>query len=127
MQEFMLYIRNRSDHDTSWPANRRAEFLKKCELYIDGLKKNGILIAAQPLGRQGSILSGAPGQWKESPIDEQDDVYVGYYHIRAKDVTEAIAIAKENPEFEYSSTASAEVRLIKTVEETTGYQYPSET
>lgn len=49
---------------------------------------------------------------------------MGNYHILAKDMDEAISIAKENPEFEYGTTARIEVRLIKTKEETTDYVYP---
>jgi hypothetical protein len=50
-------------------------------------------------------------------------VQLGYYHILAKDMDEAIAVAKENPEFEYGKTARVEVRPIKTKEETTNYVY----
>jgi hypothetical protein len=51
-------------------------------------------------------------------------VIVGYYHILAEDLEEAIAIAKKNPEFAYSTTARIEVRPIKTKEVITGYVYP---
>jgi hypothetical protein len=37
---------------------------------------------------------------------------------------EAVALAKQNPEFEYSSTAEAEIRMIKTEEASTGFVYP---
>jgi len=51
-------------------------------------------------------------------------VIVGYYHIKANDLDQAIAIAKGNPEFEYTHTARIEVRPIKMKEETTEYLYP---
>lgn len=39
-------------------------------------------------------------------------------------MSEAIEIAKRNPEFEYGTTARIEVRPIKTKEESTDYVYP---
>ncbi len=61
---------------------------------------------------------------KEIPFNETIEVQVGYYHIVAKDMKEAIEIAKGNPEFEYGTTARIEVRPIKTKEESTSYVYP---
>ena len=37
---------------------------------------------------------------------------VWYYHILANDMVEAIAIAKDNPEFEFVSSASIGLRPI---------------
>jgi hypothetical protein len=124
MKEFMLLIRNEIDHQASWPPDRLQSFLKQCELYIGNLKKEGKLIAAQPLVRQGIMISGSKGAWKEAPFNETQEVQVGYYHIRARDQEEAIAIAKQNPEFEFSTTARIEVRPIKKHEEDTGFVYP---
>ena len=42
----------------------------------------------------------------------------------ANDLEDAIAMAKGNPEFEYTPTAKVEVRPIKTKEEKTGFVYP---
>jgi hypothetical protein len=124
MKEFMLLIRNEKDHQAAWTPDRHKEFLKKCEAYIGGLKKDGKLISAQPLVREGKIIAGMKGGWKELPFDESKEVQVGYYHILAKDMDEAISIAKNNPEFEYGTTARVEVRPIKMKEETTNYVYP---
>ena len=90
----------------------------------EDMKKEGKLISAQPLVREGKMVSCAHGVWKEVPFNEWKEVIVGYYHITAKDVNEAIAIAKGNPEFEYGSTARIEVRPVKMKEESTEYVYP---
>jgi hypothetical protein len=124
MKEFMLLIRNEIDHQAEWPSERHQEFLKKCEIYIDNLKKEGKLISAQPLLREGKIISGKKGSWNDVPFNETKEVQVGYYHILAGDMNEAVSIAKENPEFEYGTTARIEVRPIKTKEVTTNYVYP---
>jgi hypothetical protein len=124
MKEFMLLIRNGIDSKTTFSTERDQAFLKSCEVYIENLKKNGNLKKAQPLIREGKMISGSDGAWKESPFSEGKDVIVGYYHILAKDLDEAIAIAKGNPEFEYTTSARVEVRPIKTKEATTQYVYP---
>ncbi len=112
------------DGKASLSLAEHLEFVEKCRLYIGKLKKEGKIIAAQPLVREGTILSGSDGKWKEVTFDAQKEMQVGYYHILAKDMKEAIAIAKENPEFEYGSNASIEVRPIKMKEESTGFVYP---
>ena len=124
MNEYMLLIRNEYDHQAAWSPSQHREFLKKCEDYINGLQKEGKLIIAQPLLREGKIISGPKGRWREAPFNKTREVQVGYYHIRAKDMDEAIEIAKANPEFEYGSTAKIEVRPVKVKEEETGYLYP---
>jgi hypothetical protein len=124
MKEFMLLIRNEIDHQSDWTPERHQSFLKKCEVYIGNLKQAGNLIAAQPLVREGKMISGTKGAWKVSTFNETKEVQVGYYHIRAKDLEEAIALAQQNPEFEFSTTARIEVRPIKMNEEDTGFEYP---
>jgi hypothetical protein len=124
MKEFMLLIRNKLDHQSAWKAEQHQQFLKKCESYIGELKKDTKLISAQPLVREGKIISGTTGNWKEIPFNETEEVQVGYYHILAKDIDEAVEIAKRNPEFEFGTTAKIEVRPIKTKEKTTGFVYP---
>src|SRR5690242_1670195 len=124
MKEFMLLIRNEGDAKTSLSAERHLAFIKKCEEYIGSLKKQEKLIAAQPLVREGVKLTGTEEGWKELPLDPNREVQVGYYHILAEDLQEAIAIAKDNPEFDYVPTASIEVRPIKMKEEKTNFVYP---
>lgn len=124
MKEFMLYIRNEANHLAHLSPAQQQQFLKACEDYIDKLKKEGKLIGAQPLVREGKIISGSKGNWKDGPFNETNEVMVGYYHILAKDMDEAIATAKENPEFVYTSRARIEVRPVKMKEETTGFVYP---
>ncbi len=124
MKEFVLLIRNEIDHQASWPPEQHSEFLRKCEVYIGTLKKEGKLISAQPLVREGKMVSGRKGSWKEGPFNDTTEVIVGYYHVLADDLHDAIAIARRNPEFEYGTTARVEVRPVKMKEDTTGFVYP---
>ncbi len=126
MKEFMLLIRNETGHQASWTNEQHQSFLKSCEAYIEDLKKRGQLKAAQPLVREGVLLSGSTGNWTEVPFNQTKEVQVGYYHILAPDIREAVDIAKGNPEFAFSSTAKIEVRPIKTKEESTAFVYPTQ-
>ena len=61
---------------------------------------------------------------KDLGYEDATEIQVGYYHIIAQDADEAVAIAKRNPEFEFSTTAQIEVRMIKGSEAQTGFVYP---
>jgi hypothetical protein len=124
MKEFMLLIRNEKDSKSDFSKEKDEQFLKACEFYIGNLKRDGKLKSAQPMVREGKMVSGSKGAFQEGPFNETKEVIVGYYHIFAKDLEEAVEIAKENPEFEYTPTARVEVRPIKMKEETTGFVYP---
>lgn len=126
MKEFMLLIFNKIDQQSGWSTERHQQFLKSCESYIDKLKNAGNLKTAQPLVREGVIISGSNGNWEEMPFNESNEVQVGYYHIVTKDMNEAIQIAKANPEFEYGPSARIEVRQIKMQEESTNFLYPAD-
>ena len=121
----MLYIRNAGDAKALLTAEEHLAFIKKCEVYIGRLKAEGKLIAAQPIVRQGFIVSKKANDWTTVPVDPTKEVQVGYYHIRADNIEEAMAMAKDNPEFEYVPSASIEVRPIKTKEDRTNFIYPN--
>ena len=92
---------------------------------FDNTRNKGNLIGAQPLVRDGKMISGRPDSFIDGPYNESKEIIVGYYHILARDMNEAIAIAKRNPEFAFVNGARIQVRPIKMVEESTSYKYPS--
>ncbi|HET7002755.1 MAG TPA: YciI family protein [Puia sp.] len=124
MKEFMLLIRNEGDGKAALSPEQQQRFLNDCMVYIQNLTKNGNLKGAQPLIREGKMVSGRPGAFKDGPYNESKEIIVGYYHIVAKNIDEAIAIAQRNPEFAYIKGAKIEVRPIKSVEESTSFVYP---
>ena len=121
----MLYIRNAGDAKAALAPDEHLAFIKKCEVYIGRLRSEDKLIAAQPIVREGFIISKSSSGWTSIAVDPTKEVQVGYYHIRANDIDEAIAMAKENPEFEFVPSASIEVRPIKMKEEQTNFGYPN--
>jgi hypothetical protein len=125
MKEFMFYIRNEKDAKKSLPDDEHLAFIKQCEVYIKRLKSENKLIAAQPIVREGVILKKTDNGWTEKDISTDPETQVGYYHIFANDINEAIEIAKDNPEFAFVPSATIEVRPIKTKEDETGFVYPA--
>jgi hypothetical protein len=123
-KEFMHIIRNAGDAKAALTEEQHLAFIKKCESYIGRLKEGGNLIAAQPIVREGFLLSKKENGWETTPVDPGKEVQVGYYHILANDMEEAIAIAKENPEFEFEPSATIEIRPIRMMEEQTNFVYP---
>ena len=122
----MLLIRNRIGHQAEWTPERHTQFLNACETYVNGLKTEGRLHSAQPLVREGVMVSRTEDGWKEIPFNEGNEVIVGYYHIYANGMEDAVAIAKRNPEFTFGTTARVEVRHVKTKEASTGFVYPAQ-
>ena len=124
MKEFMFYIRNAGDAKAALSADEHLAFVKKCEVYIGKLKSQGKLIAAQPIVREGVVVSKQADGWTKIAVDPNKEVQVGYYHISAQNMAEATELAKENPEFEYVPSASIEIRPVKTKEDQTKFVYP---
>lgn len=124
MKEYMLLIRNEGDGKAALSPEEQQQFLKACQLYIEDLIQTGNLKSAQPLVREGKMISGSTGAFKDGPYNESKEIIVGYYHILANDLEEAIAIAQRNPEFAYIKGAKIEVRPIKMIERSTQYMYP---
>lgn len=123
-KEFMLYIRNAGDAKAALTSEEHLAFIKQCEVYIGQLKAKNKLIAAQPIVREGCVIKRTANEWTNTPIDPTKEVQVGYYHIIAENIDEAIEIAKQNPEFAFVPSATIEVRPIKTKEVETNFVYP---
>jgi hypothetical protein len=126
MKEFMFFIRKPRNSQETLSPQKFNLFLKSCEIYIDTLKEQGKLVSAKPIDWSGKIISGKGDKWEEAAYNEAGEVIGGYYHILAKDIDEAIEIAKANPEFKFNENSRIEVRPIKMKEEHTGFVYPSE-
>jgi len=112
----MLFIRTEGDPWQLMSPEQMQAHVQKGINYIGDLMEKGVLKSAQPLDMQGKMLSGAAGSIKDGPFNETKEVIAGYFHIVAKDMDEALAIAKKNPIFEDGLGAKIEVRPIRVVE-----------
>lgn len=111
----MLFVRTEGDHLAGMSPKEQQEHVAKIGNYIGMLMKEGKLKGAQPLAMDGTIVQGNKGVFKDGPYSESKEVIVGYFHILAADLDEAIEIAKANPLFEVSK-GSIEVRPVKSME-----------
>ena len=115
MQEFMLFIKTKGDHLEGMSPEQQQAHVQKIGNYIGNLIETGKLKGAQPLELGGAIIHGNNGIIKDGPFNEAKEVIVGYFHIVAKNLEEAIEIGKANPIFE-DAEAVMEVRPIKQME-----------
>ena len=114
MPEFMLLIRNEIEHQADWSPERHVQFLKDCETYMSKLKEGKKLVSALSMVKEGMIVSHNGEEWNVRSMRGKGEVQVGCYHVLAKDMDEAIDIAKGNPEFVYGERARIEVRPVQT-------------
>jgi hypothetical protein len=71
------------------------------------------------------VIKKSQSGWMRKDITADAETQVGYYHIMANDINDAMEKAKNNPEFEYVSSVSIEIRPVKTKEAETGFVYPT--
>ncbi|MEW7279806.1 YciI family protein [Aquimarina sp. 2201CG1-2-11] len=112
MQEFMIFIKTKGDHLEGLSPEQQQAHVQKIAKYIGGLMESGKLKGAQPLEMNGAIIHGNKGVFKDGPFNESKEVIVGYFHIVAKNLEEAVEIAKANPMFD-DAEGTIEVRPVK--------------
>jgi hypothetical protein len=115
MKDFLLLIRTEGDVWTSLSPQQLQEHIEKGTSYIGKLMTEGTLKSAAPLDKSSSrIVTDTNGIIKDGPFNESKEVIAGYFHIVAKDIQEAVAIAKANPIFKDIPT-KIEVHLMKSI------------
>ena len=115
MKEFMLLIRAKGNPVGKLPKEKREEHIQKVGGFIQNLVSQGKMKNAQPLISSGVILSNKDGRFTDQPINEKEEMIVGYYHIQAENLIEATSIAKSDPRFE-DGEWKMEIREIMKVE-----------
>ena len=100
MKEFMFFVRAEGNPLDNFSPEQQQQHVEKVSDYIESLIKKGQLKSAQPLEMEGVVISGNSHQLLDGPFNESKEVILGYYHILAKDMNEAVALAKADPRFE---------------------------
>ncbi len=113
MKEFLFILRTEGDVWTSLSPQQLQDHIQKGTAYIGGLIQAGKLKSAQPLDTSGKIIL-ENGAVKDGPFNETKEVVAGYFIVTAKDIDEAVEIAKANPIFQDIPT-KIEVYPMKTV------------
>ena len=114
MQDFLLLIRTEGDIWTSLSPQKLQEHIDKGTDYIGKLMTEGKLKSAAPLDKGSRIVTEKNGLVKDGPFNESKEVIAGYFHITAKDINEAVEIAKANPIFRDIPT-KIEVHQMKAI------------
>src|SRR5438094_802915 len=109
MKQFLLLIRTEGDHLEKLSPQDQKAHIDRVGGYIGKLMQEGKLQSAQPLEMEGTIISSPKGKLKDGPFNETKEVIAGYFLLEAKDLQEAIAIARANPVLE-DAQARIEVR-----------------
>ena len=99
MKEFMLFIRSEESPKSHFSPEQLQKHIEKVGSYIKELTIEGKMKSAQPLEMEGKILSYVNGEVIDGPFNETKEVISGYYHLLAKDLDEAVEIAKKDPRF----------------------------
>jgi len=113
MSDYLLLFRGgdaqRTDEQKDpikWQAH-----LMKWKTWMDSLAQKGKFIGGQPLGIDGSVITGSKKTVTDGPFTEGKEIVGGYVMIRANDKGEAIELSKGCPLLEHEGTI--EVRELK--------------
>jgi hypothetical protein len=99
MNDFLLIIRTNGDVWTDLSPEQLQKHMEGGMAYIGRLMNEGKLKNAAPVAKGSKIVTEQDGLLKDGPFNESKEVIAGYFLIAAKDIEEAVAIAKENPIF----------------------------
>ena len=100
MNEFMLFIKAKGNPVGNLPKEKQEKHIQKVGGFIQDIVTLGKMKNAQPLIPSGVIISNENGSFTEQPINEKEEMIVGYYHIQAENLNEVINIAKSDPRFD---------------------------
>ena len=114
MEKFMLLFRGSDVYQPGQSPETLQALKQKLIHWIGDLAKKGVHVASEPLQPTGKQVSGAKKTVTDAPFGEAREVIGGCTIVLAKDINEAVEIAKGCPILE--SNANVEVRPIQKVE-----------
>jgi hypothetical protein len=100
MSEFMLFIKAKGNPVGNLSQDKQTEHIQKVGGFIQEIVIQGKMKNAQPLIPSGMIISNENGSFVKQPINEKEEMIVGFYHIQAENLEEAVKIAKSDPRFD---------------------------
>ena len=114
MEKFMLLFRGSDVYQPGQSPEALQALKQKLIHWIGDLAKKGVHVASEPLQPTGKQVSGAKKTVTDAPFGEAREVIGGCTIVLAKDINEAVEIAKGCPILE--SNANVEIRPIQKVE-----------
>jgi hypothetical protein len=115
MEKFIYLFRGGENHaDNAQESEKAAKNMQAWRNWMGGLAEKGIFVGADPLQRTGMQVSGTKKVVTDGPFIEAKEMIGGYVIVTAKDINEAVEIAKGCPIFE--ENGKLEVRPIQKME-----------
>jgi len=114
MEKFMLLFRGSDVYQSGQPPEALQALKQKMIHWVVDLSKKGIHVASEPLEPTGKHVNGVKKTVTDAPFGKEKEVIGGCTIVQAKDINEAIEIAKGCPIL--GSDANIEVRPIQKVE-----------
>lgn len=99
MKEFLFIIKTEGSVWSDLSPEQLQKHMKHGTAYIGNLMKEGKLKNANPVDKGSRIVTESNGVIKDGPFNETKEVVAGYFLVTAKDIDEAVGIAKANPIF----------------------------
>jgi hypothetical protein len=113
--QYMFLVRGAACDAGSLSPEQMQTQMREVYAWIDGLTKKGVMTAAQPLTREGKILSGKNGSVISDGIAaESKEAVGGFFIVNASTMAEAVSIARTSPAFNHG--ARLEVRQIASLD-----------
>jgi len=113
MEKFLYLFRGGNHHKSGQSADVFKFHVEKMTQWVDGLAKKDILVNGNALERTGKQIKGTGKTVTDGPFVEAKEMVGGYVIVKAKDMNEAMEIAKGCPILE--SDGQLEVRQIQVV------------
>jgi hypothetical protein len=114
MEKFMLVFRGSDVYQPGQSPKSLQALKEKMINWVVDLSQKGLHVASEPLEPGGKQVSGAKKTVTNAPFGEAREIIGGCTIVQAKDITEAVEIAKGCPIL--ASNANIEVRPIQKVQ-----------
>ncbi|NBP67123.1 MAG: hypothetical protein EBU52_00095 [Cytophagia bacterium] len=114
-EKFILLFRGGDTHpQTANDSKEAKEYLQSWINWMQGLGQKGILVGGENLQRTGKQVNGKSKVVTDGPFTVAKEMVNGYLIVSAKDINEAVEIAKGCPIFQ--ENGKVEVRPLQKLE-----------
>jgi len=110
MEKFMLIFIGGLDPSTLNSPEQMQAAMQEWFDWVDKLKKEGRYDSGEPLDPTGKGVSGPKKLVTDGPFAESKELVGGFFIIKAKNIDEAVTIAKDSPDLKHNGRV--EVRPV---------------
>ena len=114
MEKFMYLFRGGDAHKQGASPQALKALVQEMMTWMGDLSKKGLIAGGEPLQREGMQVSGTQKIVSDGPYIEAKEIVGGFVIVHAKDINEAVELAKTCPIVE--GNGRIEVRPIQKME-----------